>query len=161
VDATYQSAITLFSPNNPNAQTDPNNGVQFVNVNPGDHIPGIPAHRFKAGAEYAATDAWKIGADLNVVGGQWLIHDYTNQSPKVPAYWVVNLHTSYQIAPNIEVFGLINNVFNQHYYLGGTFFQTGGFASANSAIPNLFASLSDPRTFVPGAPLAAYAGIRA
>lgn len=161
VDATYQSAITLFSPNNPNALTDPNNDdVQFVNVRPGDHIPGIPAIRIKAGAEYAATDAWKIGADLNFVGSQYLVHDDTNQSPKVPAYAVLNLHTSYHITPNIEVFGLINNVLNQHYYYGGTFFQTGGFASTTAGVTNLFASLADPRTFVPGMPLAAYAGLK-
>jgi iron complex outermembrane recepter protein len=161
VDATYQSAITLFSPNNPNALTDPNNDdVQFVNVKPGDHIPGIPAARFKAGAEYAVTDAWKVGADLNFVGSQYLVHDDTNQSPKVPAYAVLNLHTSYHITPNIELFGLVNNVLNQHYYVGGAFFETGGFASANSSVPNLMASLSDPRTFVPGMPLAAYAGMR-
>ena len=161
VDATYQSAITLFSPSNPNALTDPNNDdVQFVNVRPGDHIPGIPAIRFKAGTEYAVTDAWKVGADLNVVGSQWLVHDDTNQSPKVPAYAVLNLHTSYQITPNIEVFGLINNVLNQQYYYGGTFFETGGFASTTRGVSNLLASLSDPRTFVPGMPLAAYAGLK-
>jgi iron complex outermembrane receptor protein len=161
VDATYRSPITLFSPNNPNALTDPNNAdVQFVNVRPGDHIPGIPAIRFKAGAEYAVTDAWKVGADLNVVGSQYLVHDDTNQSPKVPAYAVLNLHTSYKLTPNIEFFGLINNVLNQQYYYGGSFFQTGGFASANTGVTNLMASLSDPRTFVPGMPLAAYAGVK-
>jgi iron complex outermembrane recepter protein len=78
----------------------------------------------------------------------------------VPAYAVLNLHTSYHITPNIEVFGLINNVLNQHYYYGGTFFQTGGFASTTAGVTNLFASLSDPRTFVPGIPLAAYAGLK-
>jgi iron complex outermembrane recepter protein len=162
VDATYRSDITLFSPNNPNALVDPNNpDVQFVNVKPGDQIPGIPAHRFKLGAEYSVTDAWKVGADLNHVGSQWLVHDDTNQGPKVPEYTVVNFHTSYQVTKNIELFGLVNNVFNQHYYLGGTFFQTGGFQSADPNTPNLLAQLSDPRTFVPGAPLAAYAGIRA
>ncbi|MBR0697904.1 TonB-dependent receptor [Bradyrhizobium lablabi] len=161
VNATYRTAITLFSPNNPNALTDPNNDdVQFVNVKPGDQIPGIPANRFKAGVEYNVTEAWKVGGDLNFVGSQWLVHDDTNQSPKVPAYTVVNLHSSYRITPNVEIFGLINNVFNQRYYLGGTFFESGGFASAGGA-PNLMAQLTDPRTFVPGTPLAAYAGIRA
>jgi iron complex outermembrane recepter protein len=162
VDATYRSAITLFSPANPNALTDPNDGeVQFVNVKSGDQIPGIPAHRFKIGGEFNVTGAWKIGANLNVVGSQWLIHDDTNQSPKVPAYAVLNLHTSYQVTNNIELFGLINNVTNERYYLGGTFFETGGFASTSRGVPNLLASLSDPRTFIPGTPLAAFAGIRA
>jgi iron complex outermembrane receptor protein len=44
VDAAYQSAITLSSPNNPNALTDPNNDdVQFVNVKPGDRTRGRSA----------------------------------------------------------------------------------------------------------------------
>jgi iron complex outermembrane receptor protein len=67
---------------------------------------------------------------------------------------------SYQLTPNVELFGLINNALNQHYYVAGTFFETGGFASASNGTP-LLASLSDPRTFVPGMPFAAYAGVRA
>jgi iron complex outermembrane receptor protein len=159
VDATYQSAGVLNSPNNPNAITDPTTGTQFVNVVPGDHIGGIPAHRFKVGAEYAVTDKWKVGADLNVVGSQYLIHDDTNQSPKVPAYAVLNLHTSYQLTPNIELFGLINNALNQHYYAAGTFVSTGGFSSADGS--NTIATLNDPRTMQPGMPFAAYAGVKA
>jgi iron complex outermembrane receptor protein len=158
VDATYQSAETLFSPNNPNALTT-SEGVEFVNVKPGDHIPGIPAHRFKVGAEYAMTNAWKVGADLYAVGSQYLIHDDTNESPKVPGYAVLNLHTSYRLTPNVELFGIVNNVFNHQYYLQGTFLEAGGFTSASGG-PNLLESLQGP-TFVPGMPLAAYAGIKA
>jgi iron complex outermembrane receptor protein len=156
VDATYRDAITLSSPNNPAA--DPVTAT--IQVLPGDHIPGIPAHRFKAGAEYEVTDRWKIGADLNVVGSQYLIHDDANQNPKVPAYWVVNLHASYQVNKTFELFGLINNVFNRHYYAAGTFFDTGGFNSATFGSPNSMV-LNDPRTFLPGMPIAAYAGVRA
>jgi iron complex outermembrane receptor protein len=134
-------------------------GVEFVNVKPGDHIPGIPAHRFKVGAEYAMTNAWKVGADLYAVGSQYLIHDDTNESPKVPGYAVLNLHTSYRLTPNVELFGIVNNVFNHQYYLQGTFLEAGGFTSASGG-PNLLESLQGP-TFVPGMPLAAYAGIKA
>jgi iron complex outermembrane receptor protein len=126
---------------------------------PGDHIPAAPQHRFKAGIEYAVTASWKLGADVNVVGSQYLIGDQANQNPKVPAYWVVNLHGSYQVNKTVELFGLINNVFNQHYYAAGTFFDKDGFTSA-SGNPN-FLVLNDPRTFVPGMPIAAYAGVRA
>jgi iron complex outermembrane receptor protein len=161
VDATYQSNATLNSPNNPNAITDPTTGIQYVNVAPGDHIGGIPAHRFKAGAEYAVTDKWKVGADLNVVGSSYLVHDDTNVSPKLPAYAVLNLHTSYQVTPNVELFGLVNNALNQHYNLFGTFTDTGGFTPANNNNPSTLGTLSDPRTFVPGMPFAAYAGLKA
>jgi iron complex outermembrane receptor protein len=155
VDARYQSALTLSSPNNPFADTDGN-----IQVVPGDRIPGIPAHRFKAGVEYGSAETWKIGADLNVVGSQYLIHDDANQNPKVPAYAVVNLHGSYQVTKNVEAFGLVNNLLNRHYYAAGTFFDTAGFNSNTFGAPSFFV-LNDPRTFLPGMPLAAYAGLRA
>jgi iron complex outermembrane receptor protein len=147
IDATFQSVLLLPSPNNPMADA---NGT--ILVTPGDHIPAIPQHRFKAGAEYSLTDAWKIGANLNVTGSQYLAGDQSNRNPQVPAYWVVNLHTSYQVDKNVEVFGLVQNLFNQHYYAFGTFFETNSFP---------FLNLTDPRSFVPGMPLAAYAGVRA
>jgi iron complex outermembrane receptor protein len=155
VDATYQSALTLSSPDDPFADAAGN-----IHVVPGDHIPGIPAHRFKAGVEYDSAEAWKVGADLNVVGTQYLIHDDANQNPKVPAYAVVNLHGSYQVTKNVEAFGLVNNLFNRHYYAAGTFFSTDGFNSNTFNAPNFFV-LQDPRTFLPGIPFAAYAGLRA
>jgi iron complex outermembrane receptor protein len=171
VDATYRSSGQLSSPNNPNALCEDGNTLSFdnaagndcvnssVNVVPGDHIGGIPAHRLKVGAEYAVTDRWKVGADLNVVGSSYLVHDDTNLSPQVPAYAVLNLHTSYQLTPNVELFGLINNALNQHYYLSGTFVDTGGFPSMDNT--NFLATLGDARTFTPGIPFAAYAGLKA
>jgi iron complex outermembrane receptor protein len=160
VDATYQSFLTLSGVNNPMATVDPVTGSSIINVVPGNHIPGIPAHRVKLGAEYAITDAWKLGADLNYFGSQYLVHDDSNLNPKVPAYWVVNLHTSYQITKNVQVFGLVQNLFNQHYYSAGTFFDTGGYNNSTPGGPNLL-TFNDPRTFLPGMPLAAYAGIKA
>jgi iron complex outermembrane recepter protein len=150
VDATYRSAIQT---NDPATES-------VVNVLPGSHIPAIPAHRFKAGAEYQITDAWKLGADLNVIGSQYLLRDDSNIYPKVPAYWVVNLHTSYQLTKNVEVFGLVQNLFNQRYYSAGTLFNTGGFNNSTLGGDPLVA-FNDPRSMLPGMPLAVYAGIRA
>src|SRR5580704_1272308 len=146
VDATFLNALTLQSPFNPFADA---NGNIFVV--PGDHIPGIPDFRFKLGGEYQITNPWKFGADLNVIGSQWLVGDQSNQNPKLPAYWVVNLHSSYKVTENIEVFGLVRNLFNQHYAVLGTFFDVASFPYLN---------LTDPRTFVPGIPFAAYLGVR-
>jgi opacity protein-like surface antigen len=146
VDATFRNALTVQSPFNPFADADGN-----IFVVPGDHIPGIPDFRFKLGGEYRITDPWLFGADLNVIGSQWLIGDQSNQNSKLPAYWVVNLHSSYKISDNVEVFGLIRNLFNQHYAVAGTFFETDSYPYLN---------LTDPRTFVPGIPFAAYVGVR-
>ncbi|HEY2534430.1 MAG TPA: TonB-dependent receptor [Xanthobacteraceae bacterium] len=146
VDATFLNDLTLQSPFNPFANA---NGDIFVV--PGDHIPGIPDFTFKLGGEYQITDPWKFGTDLNVFGSQWLVGDQSNQNPKLPAYWVVNLHSSYKISDNVEVFGLVRNLFNQHYAVSGTFFDVNNFPYLN---------LTDPRTFIPGIPFAAYVGVR-
>jgi iron complex outermembrane receptor protein len=146
VEAIFLDPITLSSPFNPFADA---NGE--IHVVPGNHIPAIPSYRFKAGAEYRVTDAWKAGAEVIAIGSQYLVGDESNLNPKVPAYWVLNLNTSYQVSKNLEMFGLVRNLFNRHYYLQGTFFETDSFPYLN---------LTDPRTFFPGAPLAVYAGIR-
>jgi iron complex outermembrane recepter protein len=159
VDATYETTVLISSPNNPFA----NPVTGDILVTPGDHIPAVPDYRFKAGAEYNITDAWKFGADLNAVGSQYLIHDDSNQNPKVPAYWVVNLHSSYKYNEHVEFFGLINNVFNQHYYAAGTFAQVNGAAgifNSNTFGAPGFLDLTDPRTFLPGIPFVAYGGMR-
>jgi iron complex outermembrane receptor protein len=147
VEATFRDYLTLSSPNNPFADANSN-----IFVVPGDHLAGIPDYRFKTGADYQITDAWKLGADLNIIGSQYLVGDESNQNPKVPAYWVVNLHSSYKVSEHVELFGLVNNLFDRHYDVYGAFFQANSFPYLN---------LTDPRTFVPGMPFAAYAGIRA
>jgi iron complex outermembrane recepter protein len=146
IDATFQSAITLASENNPFADA---NGNIFVV--PGDHLTGIPDFRFKAGLDYQVTTPWKVGADLNVIGSQWLVGDESNQNAKLPAYWTVNFHTSYQVTKNIQVFGTVKNLFDQHYYTFGTFADIDSFPYLN---------LTDPRTYLPGMPFAAYVGVR-
>jgi iron complex outermembrane recepter protein len=146
VDAIFLNSETLSSPFNPYADA---NGLIYVV--PGDHLTGIPDFRYKLGAEYQITKPWKLGADLNVIGSQWLVGDESNQNPKVPAYWVVNLHSSYKLSDNVELFGLVRNLFNQHYYTYGTFFDV-------TTAPYL--NLTDPRTFLPGMPFAAYVGVR-
>ena len=147
VDATFRNALTLSSPFNPFADA---NGNIFVV--PGDHLAGIPNYRFKAGGEYQITAPWKFGADLNVIGSQYLVGDESNQNPKVPAYWLMNLHSTYKVSDRVELFGLVKNLFDRHYYVYGTFFDVTSFPYLN---------LTDPRTFLPGMPFAAYAGLRA
>jgi iron complex outermembrane receptor protein len=142
VDATFLNNLLL--PSTVNAS-----GTQ--NVVPGDHLTGIPDFRFKLGAEYQITKPWLFGADLNIIGSQWLVGDESNQLPKVPAYWVVNLHSSYKISDSLEVFGLVRNLFDRHYYTYGLLTDVTEFGYLN---------LTDDRTFVPGIPFAAYVGLR-
>jgi iron complex outermembrane receptor protein len=145
VDATFQDPFTLLSPGNPFAVDG------LINVTPGNVIPSIPAHRVKAGFDYKLFDNWQVGADLIGVSGQYLRGDESNLNPMLPGYWLINLHTTYQISKQVELFGLIQNLTDRRYYTFGTFFET-------DEVP--FLNLRDPRTLGPGAPRAAYAGLR-
>ena len=145
IDATFRNTLTLDSPNNPLAD----HGE--ITVRPGNHLPGVPRHRFKAGVDYKVWDDWTVGADMVAVSGQYLVGDESNLNPKLPGYWVANLHTTYKVSKQVEVFGQVRNVFDKRYYTGGAFFEV-------DAIP--FLGLSDPRTVSPGAPRTFYAGLR-
>jgi iron complex outermembrane receptor protein len=72
--------------------------------------------------------------------------------PQIPAYQVVNLHASYRIDKNVQVYALAENVLNRHYTTFGTLFDTQAIA---------FLPFTDPRTLSPAAPLGLYAGMKA
>ena len=150
VDATYQFTGSLPSPNNPFADDEGN-----VRVVRGKHIPGIPQHQAKLGLDYKVTPAWKVGGDMVVVGSRYFVGDDANQNRQLPGYWVMNIHTSYDITKNVQLFALVNNLFDQRYALFGTFFETQGVANAGVPI-----TLTDPRTEVLGPPISAYGGLR-
>jgi iron complex outermembrane receptor protein len=150
VDATYQFAKPLASPNNPFNV----GGVVFVT--PGDHIPGIPRHQVKFGGDIALTPKFKLGADVLVAGAQYFVGDDANQNPKLPLYWVANLHASYQMDEHVQFFGLINNIFNNRNATYGTFFNTGTDAQLASPIP----FTNNPRTVTPLQPISFYGGVK-
>ena len=149
IDATYQFTGTIPSPNNPSADEDGN-----VHIVPGKRIPMIPQHQFKFGADYALTSAWKVGADLVWVGSQFYVGDDANQNERLPAYWNVNMHTSYQVRKDLQIFGVIKNLFNRRYVVYGTYFEP---ELIESAIPN---PPTNQRTQTPAQPFSVYAGLR-
>jgi outer membrane receptor protein involved in Fe transport len=151
VDATFRNALTLAS-NSPYADADGN-----IEVVPGDRIPMIPRNRVKLGADYSLTSALKIGGDVIGVGSQYYAGDASNQAQKLPAYVVADANASYQINNNIEIYARIENLFDNHYYTYGTFFDT-------TEIPNFGAggaAFTDPRSLTPAEPRAIYAGMKA
>ncbi|GJE45353.1 Vitamin B12 transporter BtuB [Methylobacterium soli] len=160
VDATFQFNGTLSSPNNPLASAGqaggavggdliPNGGIR---VRPGDKVPLIPAHQIKGGFDVYITPQWKVGLNVSAFSSSYYRGDESNLNRKLPAYYVMNLTTSYQVTKNLEVFGLVTNLTNNRYATFGTFAETG-------AVTNTF-SISDPRTTTLAQPLSIYGGIR-
>ena len=151
VDARFLNALTLGSPNSPFA--DANGNIQVL---PGDQIPGVPRNRIKAGFDYFVTDAFKVGGDMLYVSSQYFVGDQSNQFPKLPGYAVFNLHASYQVAKNVQIYARADNIFNNLYSTYGTFFET-------DALPNFAnggAPFTDPRSLSPARPRAFYTGMR-
>src|SRR5262249_29040793 len=104
------------------------------------------------GGDYFGIPEWNVGASLVAVGPQFFVGDDGNQNPQLPAYWYVNLRTTYQLRKDVQLFGLVTNLFDNKFATYGTFFDTSGIA--------LITTLTDPRTITPAQPLSVYAGIR-
>jgi iron complex outermembrane receptor protein len=150
IDAEFQTDFTESSQNNPGA--DDNGNIQ---VKSGDRLPGVPQHILKVGADYKPTDAWTIGATAIAASGEFLFGDEANLTPRTPAYFVLNLHTSYQLTKNLQLFGLLENAFNTQYYTFGTL-------SPTSSVPIAQApGATNPRSYSPAAPIGALVGVRA
>jgi iron complex outermembrane receptor protein len=110
----------------------------------------------KVGFDFRPIPKLTLGADISVVGSSYFVGDDANQNSRLPGYWVANLHASYQLTERVQLYGLINNLFDKRYALYGTYFDTGDVAN----VPGLPVALTDARTEVLGAPLSVFGGVR-
>jgi iron complex outermembrane receptor protein len=156
VQATFRSPLTVPSPSNPYQ-----NALGDIQVEPGDHLPGIPDHRLKLGADYRLLAAWTVGATLNLVSSFYNVGDESNQLAPIPGYTVVNLHTTYKPSPHLEVFAGVNNLFNRQYATWGILSDPTG-VGAPGIPPNGVTNGPgvDNRFLSPAAPVEAFGGVR-
>jgi outer membrane receptor protein involved in Fe transport len=90
------------------------------------------------------------------VGSQYFVGDGSNQFMQLPSYAVVNLHASYQVTKNVQIYARADNIFNNLYASYGTFFDTGALPNfANGGAP-----FTDPRSLSPAQPRAFYTGMK-
>lgn len=148
-NATFQSGFVESAGSNPAADANGN-----ITVSPGDHLPGIPAQQVKLGVYYKVTPQWTVGATAIAQSGIFLVGDEANLTPKLPAFFTMNLTTTYQLTPNIQFFGTINNVTNTKYYTFGTF------APTSSVFLSQAPNATNPRAFSPAAPIGVFVGVR-
>ena len=148
IDAVYLSTFQEPSPFNPLADANGN-----IPITTGTPIAGIPKNTVKVGFDYSVTPNWKVGADMVAASGQVIIGNENGALPQVPGYAVFGLHTSYQVGKQLQIYGLIQNIFDQRYYTGGALFDTG-------ALPSTAPYLNNPTSLGPGKPFAVYAGLR-
>jgi len=179
VDATFQSTNIIPSENNPHEETpcpvsgdidDDDEVPTCLTIRPGNRMPGVPRHRIKAGFDYKLTPKWTFGSDLIAASDQIFYGDEGNHDRPLPGYVKVNLHTSYDITDRIQVYGLIENLFDQQYGVYGTYFNTelaqeagpgaGGSGGPDPSLKGLKYDPDNARTITPAIPFAAYGGVK-
>ena len=171
VNATYRDALEIASPHAPVGvpcsafkPEDPEDEVpNCAKVQPGDRIPGIPRHRFKVGFDYWITPKWRFGADLIAMSNQFLRGDEGNEDRPLAGYAVVNLRTGYKITNNVEIYGLVKNLFDTNYSTAGTYFDPEtlrNVAGEQVGVGSSGTVLANPRTITPAPPLAMYGGLK-
>jgi len=125
---------------------------QAVPVSPGDRIPGIPEHIFKASV---GVDLWQklsLGFDGRFSGDQVFRGDEANNNPKLSSYWVFNAKAEYKITKNVALFGKLDNIFDNNYNSFGVYGDATG-------VPGNYGTGND-RFVSPGMPRAGWLGIR-
>jgi iron complex outermembrane receptor protein len=118
LDATYQFTGTLASPNNPNSDVNGN-----VTVTPGRRMPLNPANTLRAGGDVDVLEDFSLGGELAFTGSQYFAGDPSNLNPKLPSTMVVNLRAAWQFGERWQMFGTVDNLFDNRDALYGTYFD--------------------------------------
>jgi outer membrane receptor protein involved in Fe transport len=178
LDATFQSEEEVNGTgNSTNEQAE--DGIPGVDgaiaIEPGNRIPHTTRHLFKAYADVEITSHFLV--DLGVValsssyarGNENNLHNADGRvylGPGTsPGYAVVNMGARYQVRRGVELFALINNLFDRRYYTAAQLAPT-GFTSSGSYIARPFPAVNgefpvqQTTFFAPGAPRGAWGGIR-
>ncbi len=174
MNASFESAETVLGESN--SRNDEGRGLEgLIQVRPGNNIPLSPQHTVKA---YATLQVFQpLSVDLGMVGvsssyargNENNAHQpdgtYYLGSGQSPAYAVFNAGARYNVNRFVQLFVQANNLFNRRYYsaaqLGPAGFAASGnfqsrpFPAVNGEFP-----LQHTTFLAPGAPRAAWAGLR-
>ena len=146
ISATFETDLTVSSPNHPQAK-----GGE-IDVEKGDHIPGVPQHNLKADITLAVTEALSLGTNILINSSQVFRGDEGNLIDQIPGYSIVNLRARYTLWNHLSIFAKVNNLFDETYETFGLF------GEADEVLGDDF---EDSRFLSPGAPRAAWIGLEA
>lgn len=110
VRATFEDDFLALSPAHPLANDDGE-----IQVTEGDRIPGIPAHQFKFGADYALPWNLRIGGEVLYNSGQYVRGDESNQLGQIDGYALLSLRAGYTVNRHLEIFARVTNLLDTDY----------------------------------------------
>ena len=146
IDATFRERFMVASPNNPAAVDG------RIPVEVGDRLPLVPNRLIKAGVSAALGRHWRLRGEVLASAGEYLRGDEGNLARKTDAYALLNLRVEYRLGDAARIFLDVDNVLDEQYVTFGVFGDATGV---------LGPSFTDPRFLGPGAPRAAWIGVRA
>ncbi len=173
LDATFQSNETINAEANSSADANGN-----IDIHPGNRMPLIPRHIFKAHADWRINSSWSMGLGMLSVSSSLARGNENGQhqadgshylgSGKSAGYTIFDLNAKYRATQQLSFFVQVNNLFDKKYstmaQLGATGFTADGNFAARPFNPSL-ASGGDNSTlsstfYAPGAPRTFWAGVR-
>jgi outer membrane receptor protein involved in Fe transport len=144
ISASFDTPLTLSSPNHP----DEEDGE--IEVEEGSRIPGVPQHNLKLSL-FATIGRLSVGGNLLTTSNQYLRGDEANLLPALDGFSFVNLSASYALARHMALTARVTNLFDSEY---STF---GLLGEADEVLGDDY---DDARFLSPGAPRAAWVGVR-
>jgi outer membrane receptor protein involved in Fe transport len=178
LSATYESEERVNgesnSTNDAAEQGDP--GLEgSIEIVPGDRIPLIPHHLFKAYADIPLGPKLSVDVDLLAVsssfarGNENNLHQadgtYYLGPGSVPGYATVNLGATYRLTRWMQLAAQLTNLFNRKYFTAGQlgpfgFTDAGSFIARPLPAANGEFPIRQATFFAPGAPLRVWVGSR-
>ena len=177
LDATYRSAETLNGAGN-STNDGPAPGFEgAIDIAPGDRIPLVPRHVFKAQADWDATPRLTLSAEVVAASGVYARGNENDaHAPdgvfylgpgRTKGYAVFNAGADFRPARGTTVFAQVENLFGRRYataaQLGATgFTETGAFIARPFAAPVIDGErpVVSATFFAPGAPRTFWIGVR-
>lgn len=175
LDATYQSEEEVNGESNSSSDAEAPGLEGLIEIEPGAKIPLIPQHMFKLFADLQASQKFSLNFGVLALSSSYARGNENNQHEpdgtyylgegKSPGYAVANFGARYEVNRHLEFFVRVNNLFDKRYFtaaqLGPTGFTADGnfiarpFAAVDGEFPVQHATF-----FAPGAPRAAWGGVR-
>lgn len=88
-------------------------------MEPGDRLPGIPRHSFKAGVRQGITRAWDVSLETAVASSRVFVGDEGNDQPELDDMGSSTSERAYRFDAGIELFAQIDNLFDTRYAMAG------------------------------------------
>jgi outer membrane receptor protein involved in Fe transport len=175
LDATFQSEETIDGTGN--STNDAGNGLEgTIDIEPGNRIPLIPRHMFKAFADLQVVPKLSVDVDLIASSGVFARGNENNAHEpdetlylgpgSTSPYGIVHIGVRYDLTRWLQVIAQFNNVFDTEYCTAAQLQATGFTASGNyvarpfPAVAGEF-PIQQATFYAPGAPATFWIGTRA